>query len=129
MALLLLRKKFAKDFTEKVSLKSQKIRNSFKFFILDFQFSRTLPRKAIPQVNFLVQYFVSSCLCCVRFILLLEDATRIIPVTRKLAFNFWVFHSTTSQVVKNFVKKVVRICYRSGERLFCRNEKCCSWNK
>ena len=46
---------FAEDvWLNKVSLNSQKIRNSFPFFILNFEFSRTLPRKAIPQVKCLV---------------------------------------------------------------------------
>ena len=86
-----------------MSLKSYKIWNSFQFFILNFRFSQTLPRKAIPQINCLIQYFRIG-LCSFRSISLLDD-TSIIPTTRRLAFNFWVVHSTTYQVRKCFVRK------------------------
>ena len=102
-----------------MSLTSWKIRSSFQFFILNFKFFRTLPRKAIPQFNCLVLYYFSMRLCCFRFISLLHDTAGTIPATSRLASNFWIIHSTTYQVQTNFVGKGLWIYYRNGQPLFC----------
>ena len=97
----------------KVSLKNLKMRNSFLFFVLSFKFSRTLPRKAMPQVSCLVWNYFQIHLCCFRFIWLLGDTTSNINAIgssiqpRIKRENFWIY-------------------YRNGQTLFCYREKCSS---
>ena len=64
-----------------------------------------------------------------RFISLLDDTASTIPTTKRIVFNFWVVHSTTNQVLNNFVGKGVRIYYRKVQPLFCCSGKRWSWNK
>ena len=42
------------------------------------------------------------CLCCSRFISVIDDTKSTIPATRRLVFNFWVVHSVKYQVRKAF---------------------------
>ena len=81
---------------------------------MNFKFSLNTTKEGNTSSQLFSEILFFNSFLLFRFISLVGDTTSTIPATRRLVFSFWVVHSTTYQIRKNFIEKAFESIIKMG---------------